>query len=117
MEQKPNMKPYIPSLSEKEYKSFLERLDIEEISKEQTGQYVLTRNYTRVIPVACMAKFILELQSTITAQEDIVKRLKEDAERLAHNLLLAYALVWPDEKDETISQHTQLMNELGTKYG
>jgi hypothetical protein len=69
-----------------------------------------------------------ELQSTITAQEDIIKLLKEDAERLAktldgngyccepHNRWLE---LQEDEDSHTndcpITLHTQLMNELGEK--
>ena len=66
----------------------------------------------------------VKLQSTITAQEDVIKRLREDAERLnnlsecyigQHHMpgeicnRCGYQLTCP------ITLHTQLMNELGEK--
>lgn len=75
---------------------------------------------------------IAELQSTITAQEDIIKRLKEDGERLfkdfdyiyygeneiscrlCDNVKIRDAEIEHDA-DCPITLHTQLMNELGEK--
>ena len=71
MKRKKNMKPYIPSLSEKEYKDFLERSDVEEISQDQTGSYKLTKNNTRVIPVACLAREVIRLSDALKKIYDL----------------------------------------------
>ena len=53
-----------------------------------------------------------ELQSTITAQEDIIKQLKEDA-----NFWVAYYLddIDIDQVAEQLHKHGVLMNELGER--
>jgi len=65
-----------------------------------------------------------QLQTTITAQEDIIKRLKEDADRLADGMIMQ-----PEYGNDfccncggmehaancPITLHTQLMNELGER--
>jgi len=72
-----------------------------------------------------------ELQSTITAQEDIIKRLREDAERLSQNHWyeneedgkeycnmcgFPFKKQFSEHDDDCpITLHTQLMNELGEK--
>ena len=72
-----------------------------------------------------------ELQSAITAQEDIIKRLKEDAERLATRYeyfdsrvhrsssycrYCGHLIQIKSHADNCpITLHTQLMNELGEK--
>lgn len=65
------MKPYIPSLSEKAYKDFLERVDLEEISKDQTGSYKLTQNNTRVIYVASLAREVMRLTDALQKIYDL----------------------------------------------
>jgi len=57
------------------------------------------------------------LRSTITAQEDVIRRLKEDAERLA-DWLSDYAIFDTSidrHCDQVLSDHKELMNELGEK--
>jgi CRISPR/Cas system-associated protein Cas10 (large subunit of type III CRISPR-Cas system) len=72
-----------------------------------------------------------QLQSTITAQEDIIKRLREDAERLSQNHWyeneedgkeycnmcgFPFKKQFSEHDDDCpITLHTQLMNELGEK--
>ena len=65
-----------------------------------------------------------ELQSTITAQEDIIKRLKDDGDRLADAIAensysggCIYCECFNGKHSDrcVITSHTQLMNELGEK--
>jgi len=81
-------------------------------------------------------KQYMDDQSTITAQEDIIKRLKEDAERLVESVIAEFRgkdrvphfecqlcensfseslETVTHDADCPITLHTQLMNELGEK--
>jgi len=53
-----------------------------------------------------------QLQSTIAAQEDIIKRLKKDAEFWYGEYRFPTNMPVPQSGHD---QHTQLMNELGEK--
>jgi hypothetical protein len=70
------------------------------------------------------SKKISELQSTITAQADLIRRLKEDGERLLnlHSDSTICYCGYPDFKDAhtkdcPINLHTQLMSELEKREG
>ena len=65
-----------------------------------------------------------QLQTTITAQEDIIKRLKDDGDRLADAIAensysggCIYCECFNGKHSDrcVITSHTQLMNELGEK--
>ena len=108
-------------------------MEIQEIIKRFSGGYVCGNIST--IEVNKYLQELIELKSTITAQEDIIKLLKEDAERLADYLISEWhgkdgftfecqvceAGFFETKEsvkhtdDCLITLHAQLMNELGEK--